>query len=116
MTDPPAPIVINSEGGTTVEVDQRVEDPRVIEITIDPAAPAELVMQSAPESVEVTAEAVIQDVVLTAGVGVAGPPGPPGAAGGGHRFFGHGAPGVIVGAAPGDEYVDTDTGDLYVLR
>jgi hypothetical protein len=31
------------------------------------------------------------------------------------RFYGDGPPGVIIGAQPGDEYVDQLTGDLYVL-
>jgi hypothetical protein len=30
-------------------------------------------------------------------------------------WVGHGAPGVIIGSRPGDEYVDLDTGDVYEL-
>ena len=40
-----------------------------------------------------------------------GPPGAPGQI----RFTGHGAPGTIIGAEPGDTYLDLDTGDLYKL-
>lgn len=47
-----------------------------------------------------------------------GPMGPPGIPGDDlrvERFYGEGPPGLVVGASPGDEYVDTLTGDLYVL-
>lgn len=33
-----------------------------------------------------------------------------------YRFYGEGPPGTVLGASPGDEYVDTLTGDLYVLQ
>lgn len=54
----------------------------------------------------------------------AGPPGPPGVDGApglpganaGRRWYGEGLPGTVVGAAPGDEYLDTLTGDLYILQ
>lgn len=44
-------------------------------------------------------------------------PGPPGPAGkdGQIRFTGHGPPGTIVGAEPGDTYMDLTTGDIYKL-
>lgn len=45
--------------------------------------------------------------------GTPGPPGPEGQRGGVTRFYGEGPPGVIIGAAPNDEYLDTLTGDLY---
>lgn len=32
------------------------------------------------------------------------------------RFYGAGSPGVVIGARPSDEYVDTLTGDLYILQ
>jgi hypothetical protein len=56
-------------------------------------------------------------------VGPAGPVGPQGLIGprgssgepGGTRYFGDGPPGLIVGAHPGDEYVDRLTGDIYQL-
>lgn len=56
-------------------------------------------------------------------VGPAGPVGPAGLTGpqgvsgisGGQRFFGDGPPGVVVGAQPGDEYVDRLTGNIYQL-
>lgn len=31
------------------------------------------------------------------------------------RFVGNGAPGTVVGASPGDQYLDRDTGDIYAL-
>lgn len=48
--------------------------------------------------------------------GPSGPTGPAGPSGDVERFYGVGPPGVVIGASPGDEYVDTDTGDLYVLN
>lgn len=50
----------------------------------------------------------------TGGVGPKGDKGDPGAPGQ-IRFTGHGAPGTIIGANPGDTYMDLDTGDLYKL-
>lgn len=32
------------------------------------------------------------------------------------RWYGQGPPGTIIGSAPGDEYVDSLTGDLYTLE
>ena len=52
------------------------------------------------------------------GGGEAGPPGPPGAPGkdGQIRFTGRGAPpAVVVGAEPGDTYLDLDTGNIFKL-
>ena len=51
--------------------------------------------------------------------GATGPTGATGPAGkdGQIRFTGHGAPPtVIVGASPGDTYLDLDTGDIYKLE
>lgn len=50
--------------------------------------------------------------------GPPGPPGPPGSQGsvGGRRWYGDGPPGTVVGSAPGDEYLDRLTGDLYYLE
>ena len=46
---------------------------------------------------------------------IQGPPGPPGHPGQ-IRFTGHGAPPmVIVGAEPGDTYLDLDTGNVFKL-
>ena len=46
---------------------------------------------------------------------IQGPPGPPGHPGQ-IRYTGHGPPPtVIVGAEPGDTYLDLDTGDIYKL-
>lgn len=47
------------------------------------------------------------------GIGATGPTGPSGTTV--MRFYGAGPPGVVLGAHPNDEYVDTDNGDLYVL-
>lgn len=50
---------------------------------------------------------------------VEGPPGPPGEAGPGYAgtawFYGSGPPGTVVGARPGDNFMDLTTGDIYVL-
>lgn len=43
-----------------------------------------------------------------------GPPGPQGNPGQ-PRWAGEGPPTVVVGASPGDVYLDTLTGDLYLL-
>lgn len=63
-------------------------------------------------------------------MGVQGPQGPPGDASGikgdkgdpgvpgkdGQiRFTGFGAPGTVIGASPGDTYLDKNTGDIYTL-
>jgi hypothetical protein len=54
--------------------------------------------------------------------GEQGPPGPPGEdgdigpAGSLVKWFGNGSPGVIIGASPGDLYLDLDTGDIYQLN
>lgn len=57
-------------------------------------------------------------VVKAGPVGPAGLPGPQGASGksSSDRYYGEGPPGVIIGAAPGDEYVDALTGDVYRLE
>ena len=47
-------------------------------------------------------------------IGEPGPPGPPGKDGQ-IRFTGNGPPGVIVGAEPGDTYMDLITGDIFKL-
>ncbi len=47
--------------------------------------------------------------------GIPGNAGPPGESSGIKRWYGNGPPDVVVGAAPNDEYVDLDTGDLYIL-
>ncbi len=53
-------------------------------------------------------------------LGPEGPPGPSGDAGpqgapGQPRWTGQGPPGVVIGASPGDEYLDVLTGDVYRL-
>lgn len=46
--------------------------------------------------------------------GATGPIGPQGSAV--KRYYGEGPPGTIIGSSPGDEYVDSTTGNLYVLQ
>lgn len=57
--------------------------------------------------------------IITPGVqgiqGVPGPPGPPGIPGSAVKYSGEGPPGTIIGAAPGDRYLDTITGTVYRL-
>ena len=49
--------------------------------------------------------------------GIPGPKGDPGEPGrdGQIRFTGHGPPGVLAGAQPGDTYMDLSNGDIYKL-
>lgn len=62
----------------------------------------------------VTDVAPSQRAVADALENVVGIPGPPGKDGQ-IRFTGNGPPGTIVGAEPGDTYMDLDTGDIYKL-
>jgi hypothetical protein len=63
---------------------------------------------------EVTTMATLDPHEAAAGVpGPQGAPGPQGTAAP-RRFEGHGPPGTIFGAGPKDEYLDVDTGNLYV--
>lgn len=55
-----------------------------------------------------------QRAVAEALDGVVGQPGPPGKDGQ-IRFTGNGPPGTIVGAEPGDTYMDIISGDIYKL-
>lgn len=58
-------------------------------------------------------------VVVALAPGPPGPQGPQGVPGGGGSgaawFTGEGPPGTVVGAAPGDYYIDTITGTIYRL-
>lgn len=55
-------------------------------------------------------------VPLEGPVGPQGPEGPMGRPGDFVDWFtGHGPPGLIIGAAAGDMYIDEDTGTLYQL-
>ena len=68
--------------------------------------------------VVVNAEAEVIEITVD---GEQGPPGPPGSDGGPGpagalvKWFGNGPPGVIIGASPGDFYLDLDSGDIYTL-
>lgn len=57
------------------------------------------------------------DVSSTAALEIPGPQGPQGPTGspGQPRWAGEGPPGTIIGAQPGDAYLDTLTGNLYQL-
>lgn len=64
----------------------------------------------------------IVDVAATSGpetVGLVMVPGEPGKNGGAFDgtawWYGQGPPGTIIGAKPGDDYLDTVTGDIYKL-
>lgn len=79
------------------------------------------VTAATPVSVAVTGTDP-QTVTVVGGVpgppGQPGPPGgPPGPVGpaGQPRWSGQGPPSVIVGAAPGDDYLDETTGTIYRL-
>lgn len=111
---------INDVGGLVVAV---ADD--TVEVVL--AADSIEVVALPDETVEVVLAADRITVVGTDAVGPPGPPGsasavpgPPGATGPAgpgavQRFYGPGPPGTVVGAHPNDEYVDTVTGDLYVL-
>jgi hypothetical protein len=67
---------------------------------------------------------IVIQAVNPAAIGPQGPPGPPGPPGpagppsppGQPRWSGKGPPGTIIGAAPGDRYLDETTGNIYVLE
>lgn len=87
------------EGSTNLYFTEERARDAVVDDSIDP-----LVTDRAP-SQRAVADA-LEDVV-----GVPGPPGKDGQI----RFTGHGPPGTIVGAEPGDTYMDLNTGDIYKL-
>lgn len=86
------------EGTNLYFTEQRARDASVAD-EIDPlitdVAPSQRAVADALENV----------------VGIPGPPGKDGQI----RFTGNGPPGTIVGAEPGDTYMDLDTGDIYKL-
>lgn len=66
------------------------------------------------ESVEVTIDSFVEDVVIVSGP--AGPQGPAGAAFEGVAWWtGEGEPEGIVGSKPGDYYINTLDGSIYKL-
>ncbi len=127
-------VVLDDSGSPGVQVVAQDED--TITIVDQPAAQTVTVTETdvdaievplEPETVVVTDDAPAQIVVAETGVagppgsqgpqgsqGAAGPQGPQGPVGH-NRWYGDGPPVVVIGAAPGDEYVDELTGDLYVL-
>ena len=100
---PTVVVVSNTPPATVIVSDDNLDDPILIVST----APTPTIIVSDEES-----------------VGPPGPPGPPGPIGppgpgsgaGVKRWYGEGPPSVIIGASPGDEYVDTISGNLYVLQ
>ena len=90
-------------------------------LVVNPPAPAPVVVLGAgpaPELVlsEVQAPALlISPPGLPGPQGVPGPPGPAGGPAGQPRYTGTGPPGLIIGAEPGDEYLDNSTGIIYQL-
>lgn len=86
-------------------------------VTVDRGVPAQVVVeQSEPFVVGIVGRPEPAQVGVVAGVpgppgqstGVPGPAGQP-------RWAGQGPPGTIIGAAPGDIYLDELTGTLYTL-
>lgn len=80
-------------------------------LVIEDDEPAVVIVDEQPEP-----------VVVVATMGPEGPRGGPGPVGptgpAPHirtRFYGSGPPETVIGASPGDEYVDTVTGNLYLL-
>lgn len=90
VTEPPQANITVTEAGATITVVEQVAT--IIEADGGPQGPA-----GAPGPAG-------QD-------GAPGPQGPVGT----QRWYGSGPPTVVIGAAVGDEYLDIDSGDLYVL-
>lgn len=100
---------------------------RVTSVTVQPPREVRVVASDAnrPQALEVTLNPVVGPVGPPGNPGPAstqpgppGPQGPPGPEGpiGTKRHYGAGPPGVVIGASPYDEYVDTVSGTLYVLE
>lgn len=92
---------------TEIHLEQDAE----VEVTLPGSLTIE-VEQPAPPVFEVEVPTTAPDHLL---VPVAGPPGPPSSNAGQPRFTGDGPPSAIIGAQPGDEYLDRQTGDIYKL-
>lgn len=73
-----------------------------------------VVVSSAVETVEIREDPERLIVSATGARGPAGPAGMPGSSE--RRVYGEGPPEFIEGVSPGQEYLDTLTGDLYVLE
>lgn len=54
-------------------------------------------------------------VSLSGPPGPPGPPGPVGPSGLGFQWIGQGPPNTVIGASPGDTYLDTESGYIYQL-
>lgn len=84
---------------------------RVIQLPIpDPTGPLDAIALFNPDGTLYLPEG---------GIGPPGPVGPQGPQGSSlniHRYYGEGPPGTIIGSSPGDEYIDSITGNLYVLQ
>jgi hypothetical protein len=74
-----------------------------------------IVVNGEGQVVRVIKQAVTLRVIAGGPRGVPGPQGPPGTSATGKRWYGAGPPTLIVGSSPGDEYIDSLTGTLYVL-
>jgi hypothetical protein len=96
-------------GATSADV--VVLDQRVVEV-VEVERPSQVIVLTAPGEPQVLF--VDSPGGPKGDPGAPGPSGPPGPAGQ-PRWEGTGPPGVIVGASPGDLYLDRTTGDLYRL-
>ncbi len=86
-------------------------------LTLEVSVPPATDIETLADVVEVSADPAGPRVLIVATPGPPGPPGPPGQGqGGGTAWFtGTGPPGTILGASPGDAYIDTTTGTIYRL-
>lgn len=82
---------------------------------INPGDTVNVVVAAASPWVQVD----VQPPPTAAVVTVAGPQGPQGPSGPSYEgvawWFGEGEPGTIIGSKPGDYFLATDTGQIYVL-
>lgn len=85
-----------------------IEPGDVVDVIIDEAEPI--------VTVEVTSPASLGVVTLLGPQGIPGTPGPAGPSYEGVAWwYGEGAPAGIVGSKPGDYYLDTSSGQIFVL-
>lgn len=75
-----------------------------------------IVVTGEGQTVKITTGTTTLKVVHGGPRGPRGPKGDPGIDRTQRRHYGEGPPGLIIGAQPGDEYVDALTGTLYVLN
>ncbi|MGN2640689.1 hypothetical protein ACTD5D_31860 [Nocardia takedensis] len=84
-------------------------------LTLEVSLPPATDIDTLADVVEVTADPEGARVLIVATPGPPGPPGPGEGGGGTAWWTGTGPPGTILGASPGDCYIDAATGTIYRL-